>query len=213
MKRTFWCAVLTTITTTACSSESRQKVTPVYDPATRQLIRLDYDYDGNGLIDVRTHMYNGRPVRLEGDTDQDGHIDRWEHYGSEGRLERLGGSTEADGIEDSWAYPSGDDLRLEISTRRDGVVDRREFYTRDVLQRVEVDTNLDGRVDTWEQYAEGRLTTILVDEDKRAGRPTRRIVYSGGAARVDVDPDGDGRFTPAEPSDRVPQAESVTDDH
>ena len=29
-------------------------MTPIYDPATRELIRLDYDINGDGRIDVRT---------------------------------------------------------------------------------------------------------------------------------------------------------------
>ena len=41
-------------------------MTPIYDPATRELVRLDYDINGDGRIDVRTYMAGGRPVRLEG---------------------------------------------------------------------------------------------------------------------------------------------------
>jgi hypothetical protein len=51
-------------------------VTPVYDEATRALLRLDYDYDANGIVDVRTYIKGGRPFRLVGDTNQDGVADR-----------------------------------------------------------------------------------------------------------------------------------------
>lgn len=181
----------------ACAPQS--VVTPVYDVATRTLLRLDYDYDANGVIDVRTYMKEGHPFRLEGDANQDGVVDRWEYYGPGGRLERVGGSTLDDGREDSWVYTSGDELRLDLATGRDGVVDRREYYKADVLLRTESDNNRDGRPDRWEEYGGGRLAAVLIDDGGMNGRPTRRLVYGADAVvRVEVDPDGDGRFAPAE---------------
>jgi hypothetical protein len=178
----------------ACSPRSAA-VSGVYARDTRELIRIDYDYNGDGDIDVRTYMRNGRPIRLEGDTNGDDLIDRWEYYDEAGRLLRVGGSTQADGREDSWAYLHGDDVRVEISTRRDGRVDRREFFRKDMLLRTESDTNNDGLVDTWEQYENGALAVLMVDDWQQTGRPTRRIVYSsGGDTRVEIDPDGDGMF-------------------
>jgi hypothetical protein len=192
----------------ACAPSSL--VTPVYDETTRTLLRLDYDYDANGVIDVRTYMKDRQPFRLEGDSNSDGVADRWEYYDRAGNLERIGGSTLDDGREDSWAYTSGDDLRLELATGRDGVVDRWEYYRANVLLRTESDTNHDGLRDTWEEYENGRLATVLVDEDRTHGRPTRRLVYAGGAApRIELDADGDGQFTaaiaaPVSASDKEP---------
>lgn len=172
-------------------------VTPIYDEATRVLLRLDYDYDANGTVDVRTYIRNGQPFRLEGDTNGDGVADRWEYYDASGHLERVGGSTLGDGHEDSWAYTTGDDLRLELSTARDGFVDRREYYHAKVLVRTESDTNHDGRPDLWEEYEGGRVTAVLVDDDKTHGKPTRRVLYGGGGApRIEIDPSGDGHFAP-----------------
>ncbi len=173
------------------------KMTPVYDPATRDLIRLDYDVNNDGRVDVRTFMANGRPVRLEGDQDGDGRLDRWEYYDQNERLIKLGTSTERDGIEDTWLYQAGDTKRVETATARDGVVDRWEFYQGSRLTRVEMDTNRDGRVDHWEHYEGGALTSVLMDDAQNPGRPVRRLVYGTGDAPVlETDEDGDGVFVP-----------------
>ena len=171
-----------------CSAACRvpQRAAGVYAHDTRALVRLDYDYDADGVIDVRTYMRNGRPVRLEGDANRDGRIDRWEYYGPAGELLRLGSSTEGDGREDSWLLFSGDERHVDISTRRDGIADRRERYSGDELVGTQADTDHDGLPDTWEEFENGALARVLFDETKRVGRPTRRIVYApGGGARVE----------------------------
>lgn len=139
----WWPAAVALVALPGCGASGI--VTPVYDEATRELVRLDYDYDRDGRVDVRTFMEKGRAVRLVGDTDSDGRPDRWEYYDASGGFVRLGGSSAGDGIEDSWLYASGDQRRVELATSRDGFVDRREFYRGDLLVRVEVDTNRDGR--------------------------------------------------------------------
>jgi hypothetical protein len=192
--------VLGTLTLAGCSSE-QSGTTPVYDPVTRELARIDYDYNADGVIDVRTYMRAGKPQRLEGDADADGRVDRWEYYDHRGEIERVGASSQQDGTEDTWISRSGGETRMEISTQRDGRVDRREFYRGDVLLRAESDTDRDGRFDSWEAFENGRLASVAVDEDRHAGRPTRRLNYAeGGSVGVEIDPDGDGRFEPATPA-------------
>lgn len=169
----------------ACSGPER--AFGVYAHDTRVLVRVDYDYNGDGLIDVRTFMRGGRPVRLEGDTNGDGRVDRWEYYGSSGELRRLGTSARHDGREDTWVRTVGADRHVEISTRRDNTIDRREIYRGDTLVRVESDTNHDGLPDTWQEFSEGALVRLLLDDGRRSGRPTRRIHYArDGAARIEV---------------------------
>jgi hypothetical protein len=183
----------------AVSCADPGRATGVYTHDTRVLVRVDYDYDGNGLIDVRTYMRGGRPVRLEGDANGDGRIDRWEYYGAGGELLRIGASTLADGREDTWVVLAGahgaqaDERRVDLSTRRDNTIDRRETYRGDTLVRAASDTNHDGLPDTWEEYSGGTLVRLLIDDDRRHGRPTRRIRYGpGGAAHVDaLDPADD----------------------
>lgn len=180
-----------------CSSQPQGVAVPVYDPQSRELLRIDYDYNRDGVIDVRTYMRAGRPERLEGDADADGRIDRWEYYDGQGAVVRVGASSQQDGVEDTWIYGSGRETRMEISTARDGRVDRWEYYRDEVLLRAEADTNHDSRLDTWEAYADGRLVSVALDEEKRSGRPTRQLQYGfDGSVRVEVDPDGDGRFEP-----------------
>jgi hypothetical protein len=93
-------------------------------------------------------------------------------------------------------------VRVEESNRPDGQVTRREFYEHGVLARVEDDTNFDGHPDKWEYYDKGVLTHVDLDLSNK-GIPDRRLVYQadGSVSRIDVDPDGDGVFTPepAEP--------------
>lgn len=134
-------SILTATALVVCGCVSQPPVTPVYDATTHQLVRLDYDYDADGQVDVRTYMKQGQAVRFEGDTNKDGLIDRWEYYDAAGALERLGGSSQGDGVEDTWLYRSGSDVRIEISTRGNRTVDRREYYRENVLVRTDSDTN------------------------------------------------------------------------
>jgi hypothetical protein len=181
----FLLLILTLTSLYGCSTQPR--AAGVYAPDTRAIVRVDYDYDGDGRIDVRTYMRDGKATRLEGDTNGDGLVDRWEYYDASGSLIRLGGSSEGDGREDTWVRTSGDERQVDTSTRRDGTVDRREIYRRDRLLRAESDTNHDGLPDMWQAFDGGMLTELLVDDDKRHGRPTRRVVYgANGSARVDV---------------------------
>lgn len=179
----------------ACGAGPQGTATPVYNERSRELERIDYDYDGNGVADVRTYMQAGKPVRLEGDANADGKTDRWEYYDANGQVTRVGASSLQDGVEDTWIVSAGRDRRMERSMARDGRVDRWEFYRGEVLTRAEADTDRDGRVDRWEEYDNGRLAMVAIDEDKRTGRATRRLVYpAAGDVRIEIDPDGDGRF-------------------
>jgi hypothetical protein len=162
-------------------------VTPVYDSA-GTIRRLDYDTDRDGHVDMRAYLENGRTVRIEADGDGDGVIDRWEYYRAGGQLDRLGTSSESDGVEDTWVVQSGDQMRVDIATRRDGVADRHEFHDKGVLVRAEQDTNGDGRIDQWQQFAGGKLRELLIDTTQSAGRPDQRLVYAadGGVERVEA---------------------------
>ncbi len=171
--------------------------TPIYDRATRELIRLDYDADGDGRVDVRTYMAAGRPVRLEGDQDRDGRLDRWEYYNPDGSLLKIGASSRRDGIEDTWLFQAGADRRMEMATGRDGVVDRVEYYEGPALARVETDADRDGVMDHWEEYEEGNLRVLLMDDEQHPGRPVRRLTYRADAEPLlELDEDGDGTFEP-----------------
>lgn len=176
----------------ACTRGPRERVAGVYAHDSRVLLRLDHDYNGDGRIDVRTYMRDGRPVRLEADGNGDTLIDRWEYYGRSGALLRIGGSTQGDGREDTWVRIEGNRRLVEISTARDGRADRREVYEGEALIGAQLDTNHDGLSDRWEEFRDGALVRLMLDHEKRHGRPTWRIVYgAGNTARIEADRDGD----------------------
>ena len=185
---------------------ARDRVSPVYDSDTRTVIRLDYDTDGNGGVDIRSYLEDGRGVRIEADGDGDGRVDRWEYYRPDGQLDRLGTSSQADGREDTWVVQNGNQLRVDVSTRRDGVADRHEFHDRGTLVRAEQDTNFDGRIDEWQQFTDGKLRELLVDTSQASGRPDRRLVYAqdGSLERIEADANRTGTFTPVSPDDARP---------
>lgn len=178
-----------------------------YDPATGRLRRLEYDSTGNGRHDAVSIMDGARLLRIELDLDENGKVDRWDFYGPDRQLQMVGFSSGNDGIMDSKAFYAADGslLRIELSTRRDGHFNRVEFYASGVLVRSEEDTNFDGRPDKWETYRPNRnpsagdppytIESVAFDDTGR-GTPQRRFFYGprGDVIRVEIDPDGDGRF-------------------
>jgi hypothetical protein len=154
-------------------------------------------------------MDGARVVRVELDLDRNGKTDRWDFYKPDGTLEKVGLSRLNDGVMDAVAFYDGDRalVRMEISTARDGRFNRVEYYERGVLTRAEEDTNGDGRADKWETYRPQAtaglgepafaIATAAFDDLGR-GTPQRRFVYApdGVITRVEVDPDGNGRFVP-----------------
>ena len=90
----------------------------------------------------------------------------------------MGFSRANDGKPDAWAYqaPDGSVGRVEISTHRDGKIDRTEFYQESVLVRAEADGDGDGKVDKWETYENGALATVSFDTT-HSGQPTTTIDY------------------------------------
>jgi hypothetical protein len=132
-----------------------------YDPGTGRLRRIDADINKNGRMDTFGYWDANRLIRIEIDNDEDGTVDRWEHYGDLNRLARIGSSSQNDGTEDTWAYPDGDGFlsRVESDADRDGRIDKRELY----LPKPDA--------------ADGRVLTIVELEFDAAGRPQRRLHY------------------------------------
>ena len=184
----------------AGSSEATKPIEPIYDKQTGRLQLLKYDSNKNGKPDTFSYMDGARILRIEIDKDEDGNIDRWEHYGADQKLEKVGFSRLSDGKEDSWSFagPDGAISRIEFSTRRDGRVTRTEFYDKDVVVRADEDTDFDGVVDKWETYdPSGRMLSVAFDTSHR-GTPDRRLVYgANGTAQAEVDPAGSGQWQPA----------------
>lgn len=169
------------------SSCEREQISPVYGDA-GVIRRIDYDTDRDLRVDMRAYVLDGRTVRIEADGNGDGLIDRWEYYRQDGELDRIGTSSQSDGIEDTWVLETGTDMRVDVATRRDGIVDRHEFHSNGQLVRAEQDTNRDGRLDEWQRFTDGRLRELLLDTSMASGRPNQRLVYRADGSLERVDP-------------------------
>ena len=114
---------------------AKKRMSPEYDKATGKLTLLKYDSDGNGKDDTFSYMDGARVIRIEIDKDEDGTIDRWEHYDANQKLAKIGTSRAQDGKEDSWAYLAADGTieRIDVSTKHDGKVTRVEHYQKNAL--------------------------------------------------------------------------------
>jgi hypothetical protein len=170
---------------------------PVYDVRTRQLVRLDWDANGDGRLDHRTYFFAGAPLRTEVDSDGDTRVDRWEYVTGDGTVTHVGSSSGTDGREDTWIWPAAADglVRVARARYRDGAIDRRESLRGDVLVSAEEDANRDGLVDKWETWELGELRRAAFDTSFSRGRPDRRLVYEGGRfAYLETDADGNGEF-------------------
>src|SRR5262245_21732994 len=122
--------------------QKRSGILPEYDSKTGKLTLIRYDSDHNGRTDTWSYMDGARIVRIEIDRNEDGRIERWEHYAEGNTLTKVGFSRRNDGVEDAWIFGKSDGTidRIEISTRRDGVIDRIEHYEKNLLLTAEEDT-------------------------------------------------------------------------
>jgi hypothetical protein len=190
-----------------CSHESGIPPTPTYDETTGALRSVAYDANHSGRNNAVMYMSGKRPVRVEMDLDGNGQVERWEFYAPDGTRTKVGLSQRNDGVMDTEAhYTDATTLEsLRISTKRDGRFDRNEYFDHNVLVRSDDDTNGDGRPDKWDTYqvlpgaaaGTSSIVSTAIDETGR-GTPTRRLVFGpdGAVVRVEIDPDGDGVFTP-----------------
>ena len=149
----------------------------VIDERTGRVRELRVAPGGDFAKAVRVYLDEDRRARVPRDLDGDGVADRWEYYADvrrigSGAVEKLGFSLAGDEIVDAWVFSDeqGEVSRVEVSTGRDGVVDRWEHYRGGELVRVEADRDRDGRVDHWSTYRRGILSATASDADGD-GRP------------------------------------------
>jgi hypothetical protein len=77
----------------------------LYD-ADGRMVRLLYDRNHDSRAEgVVTYRPNGKPELGSLDTDEDGAIDRWEHFRTDGTLERVEIDANRDGQVDRTDYP------------------------------------------------------------------------------------------------------------
>ena len=167
------------------SSTGTDAVRAVIDERTGRVVELRI-VSGDTASATHLHLDDSGGVRIPRDLNGDGITDRWDYWEDVGRIgsgvaDRVGFSLAGDEIVDSWVFhdEQGQVIRVEVSTARDGIVDRWEHYSGGDLVRVETDTDRDGRIDSWSTYRNGILTTTTSDTDGD-GLPDRD---GGGAAR------------------------------
>lgn len=148
-------------------------VRALVDESTGRFTEMRYDSDADGHADQRVHVEEDGRLRVEFDLDGNGVIDRWQYYASvkaleHDEVERVGFSTAGDGVVDAWHIHGPDGLsdRVEVSTGRNGRIDRWEQYKNGQLSRVDEDTDGDGRGDAWWIYESGVLTAASGDPRK-----------------------------------------------
>jgi hypothetical protein len=147
-------------------------VRAVIDEGTGRVRELRLAPGGDFAVALRLHVEEDGGVRTPRDLDGDGVPDRWEYYAdvrdvASGDIEKLGFSLAGDEVVDAWAYhdEAGEIRRVDVSTGRDGVVDRWEHYRSGALLRVESDRDRDGRVDHWSTFSGGILKSTQSDAD------------------------------------------------
>ena len=167
-------------------TKGNARLKPEYD-ASGTLRKIEYDRNNDGKVDAWGYMDGSRVVRVETDENGDGQVDRWEFH------------RETPAVQAS--SQTGDPVdrtieRIELSTRFDGRVSRKEYFTDGVLTKVEEDTNGDGKMDKWETYRDGSLSQLELDTKGR-GTPDRRLIYrpDGAFDHIETDPTGSGTFT------------------
>ena len=134
------------------------------------------DVNGDGQVDVRTQLVDGRPRCRETDANFDGRVDilRW------------------------FDPASGDVTRVEDDYDFDGRVDVVASFENGVIASDMMDTNFDGLVDTWRTYRGGHLVELRRDSDGDGRVDTwerfddgGRVIYSATDANRDGQPDAD----------------------
>jgi hypothetical protein len=82
----------------------RDRYQALYD-ARGRIVRLLQDEDGDGRAEAQVLYWpNGLPRQGELDTDRDGRVDRWEVFGTDGKLERVGTATAGAGAPQVWEH-------------------------------------------------------------------------------------------------------------
>jgi hypothetical protein len=154
----------------ACRQESaRPRVQAAYDKASGKLVQLTVDAEKDGKPNIYSYMDGPKFVRVEIDWDEDGLIDQWEHYDDGRRAVRAGQPRANDGqegiskIEISTRrdgkpnriefFDNGSLVRAEEDSDLDGRPDRWETYEGGALRAVAFDRDGNGAPETQIDYA------------------------------------------------------------
>ncbi len=146
------------------------------DPKTGESMLVHDTRTAHGVV---RRVFNNElhAVETDVDTNGDGRFDAAVAFKND-RLNKVGFSLANDGVIDAWVYRTyaGELVRIEVSTKRDGTIDRWERYENGQMVRVDLDTNGNGKPDRWQTYKDGILMDTFVDanEDGKADGPPIR---------------------------------------
>lgn len=124
---------------------------------------------------LEVNLNAGKIAAFGLDTDGDGLADVRDYFGDDLKLVKQGFSVSGTGAIDAWQYrdAAGAVVRIEVSRRQNGTVDRWEHYEQGQLSRVEEDDDRDGKPDHWMTYDAGILIHEARDRN-RDGQPDSR---------------------------------------
>ena len=146
------------------------------DPNTGESLLVHESHTSQGRIRrVMDQRFRLKSVAVDADGDGVSEVNA---EAKDADVAGVGFSLAGDAVIDAWAFrnTAGELVRVEVSTKRDGKVDRWEHYRNNRVIKVDLDTNGNGRPDRWQTFEDGILvdTFIDADEDGRADAPTTR---------------------------------------
>jgi hypothetical protein len=158
-----------------------------YDMKTNQVVRRVEDRNQDGVSD-RITVYEGLGgARLEEtDTDFDGHVDRWDTFGSEGQ--RLRSASASIGLKaDRMAtYDVDGRIRqIQIDSDHDGTFETARVFEKGRLVEIRIDGDANGRVDRVQDYRRGFMDAEDFDTNED-GQPDLRMTYGRDGALIRV---------------------------
>jgi hypothetical protein len=134
-----------------------------WDPATARWQLIHYQVAPSGERIRRVHSDDLAVKRMDLDI-AGGTVAIEAKPGAGLTFDRVGFSVANDGVIDAWVTrdPKTGLNRVEVSTKRNGKIDRWEYYEKNILLKVELDTNGNGKPDRWMTYQDGiQMETIL----------------------------------------------------
>ncbi|MGE4609637.1 MAG: hypothetical protein AAEJ52_23115 [Myxococcota bacterium] len=144
-----------------------------FGTGTDTLLRLEEDSNGDGHVDTWQSYEGGELTRRLRDTDADGAVDVWEEY----RDARMIGRTldrDHDDVADTFFEYRGDALAEERhDSDNDGRIDQLVRYENLFRISSEVDQDRDGATDTWITYgiSRGEEVVVRVERSSRGAGP------------------------------------------
>lgn len=145
------------------------------DPKTGETVLMHKSETSQGrivrIMDDKLHLHE---VRV--DSNRDG-VDDADVKVTDAIITGTGFSLANDGVIDAWAYrnAAGELVRIEVSTKRNGKIDRWEYYSYNRMYKVDLDTDGNGKPDRWQTYEDGILVNTIIDanEDGKPDAPER----------------------------------------